>query len=94
MVLVNVMAPEALPSHSQFQILEKKTRQSLKQEIIERPLLKILNSLALIEVFSINEVQVSSCSNIGSTTEDPYWISIKNSLELIELSSTNKVSLV
>ena len=26
--------------------------------------------------------------------DDPYWTSRKNSLELIELSSTNKVSLV
>ncbi len=37
---------------------------------------------------------VSSCSNIGSTRDDPYWISRKNSLELIELSNINKVSLV
>ena len=36
---------------------------------------------------------VSSCSNIGSVRDDPYWTSRKNSLELIELSSINKVSL-
>ncbi len=36
----------------------------------------------------------SSCSNTGSIRDDPYWTSRKNGLELIELSSTNKVSLV
>ena len=37
---------------------------------------------------------VSSCSNTGSIRDDPYWIFRKNSLELIELSSINIVSLV
>jgi hypothetical protein len=37
---------------------------------------------------------ISSCSNTGSIRHDPYWISRENSLELIELSSINKVSLV
>ena len=37
---------------------------------------------------------VSSCSNTGSIRDDPYWTSRKNSLELIELSSINIVSLV
>ena len=37
---------------------------------------------------------VSSCSNTGSIRDDPYWTSRENSLELIELSSINKVSLV
>ena len=32
-------------------------------------------------------------SSTGSTRDDPYWTSGKNSLELIELSSINKVSL-
>ena len=36
----------------------------------------------------------SFCSNTGSIRDDPYWTSRKNSLELIELSSINKVSLV
>ena len=31
-------------------------------------------------------------SHPGSMREDPYWTSRKNSLELIELSSINKVS--
>ena len=31
------------------------------------------------------------CSNTGSVRDDPYWTSRKNSLELIELSSINKV---
>jgi hypothetical protein len=34
---------------------------------------------------------VSSCGNTGSIRDDPYWTSTKNSLELIELSSINKV---
>ena len=36
----------------------------------------------------------SFCSNTGSTRDNPYWTSRKNSLELIELSGINKVSLV
>ena len=32
--------------------------------------------------------------NIESIRDDPYWTSRKNSSELIELSSINKVSLV
>jgi hypothetical protein len=32
--------------------------------------------------------------NYGSIRDDPYWTSRKNSLELIEPSSMNKVSLV
>ena len=31
---------------------------------------------------------------VRSIRDDPYWTSRKNSLELIELSSINKVSLV
>ena len=55
------------------------------------------NSLELTEpasVFKISVVLVSSCSNSGSIRDDPYWTSRKNSLEVIELSSINKVSLV
>ncbi len=37
---------------------------------------------------------ITSCSNPGSIRDDPYWTSRKNSLELIELSSIDKVSLV
>ena len=37
---------------------------------------------------------LSSCSNTLSIRDNPYWTSRKNSLELIELSSINKVSLV
>jgi hypothetical protein len=33
-------------------------------------------------------------NNTGSIKDDPYWTSRVNSLELIELSSINKVSLV
>ena len=36
---------------------------------------------------------VSLCSNTGSVGDDPNWISRKNTLELIELSSVNKVNL-
>ena len=35
-----------------------------------------------------------ACTNTGSIGDDPYWTSRKNSSELIELSSINKVSLV
>jgi hypothetical protein len=42
----------------------------------------------------VSLVSVSSCSNTGSIRDDPYWTSRANSLELIELSSINKVSLV
>ena len=34
------------------------------------------------------------CCNTVSIRDDPYWTSRKNSLELIGLSSINKVSLV
>jgi hypothetical protein len=37
---------------------------------------------------------VSIGSNTASIKDNPYWTSRKNSLELIELSSINKVSLV
>ena len=37
---------------------------------------------------------ISFCSNTGSVGDDSYWTSRKNSLELIELSSINKISLV
>jgi hypothetical protein len=40
------------------------------------------------------ETPISSCSNTGSIRDDPYWTSRKNSLELLKLSSVNKVSLV
>ena len=37
---------------------------------------------------------LSSLSNTGSIRDDPYWTSRENSLELIELSNINIVSLV
>ena len=37
---------------------------------------------------------ISSCTNTGLKRDDPYWTFRKNSLDLIELSSLNKVSLV
>jgi hypothetical protein len=47
-------------------------------------------------ISSVNKVNslLSSCSNTGSIRDDSYWTSRENSLELIELSSINKVSLV
>ena len=39
-------------------------------------------------------LNISSCGDNGSIRDDPHWTSKKNSLELIELSSINKVSLV
>ena len=43
---------------------------------------------------NINFSCLHSCGNTGSIRNDPYWIFRKNSLEFIELSSINKVSLV
>ena len=37
---------------------------------------------------------VYACSKTGSIRDDPYRATRENSLELIDLSSTNKVSLV
>ena len=42
----------------------------------------------------VSLVYVRPCSNTGSIRDDSYWASRKNSLELIELSSIDKVSLV
>ena len=42
----------------------------------------------------LSSAAISFCSNTGSIRDDPYWTSRENSLELIELSSVNKVSLV
>ena len=39
-------------------------------------------------------VYISSCINTVSIRDDSYWTSRRNSLELIESSSINKVSLV
>jgi hypothetical protein len=50
--------------------------------------------MKLSSINKVSLVEVSSCSNTGSIRDDPYWTSRKNSLELIELSSINKVSLV
>ena len=52
-----------------------------------------LNSSELY-VFNFLQYTQSSCVFSVSIRDDPYWISRKNSLELIELSSINKVSLV
>ena len=49
------------------------------------------NSFEL-ELFSMNEYFIS-CSNTGSIRDIPYWTSRKKSLELIELSSIDNVSL-
>ena len=46
-----------------------------------------------IELFKLI-VDIIRIINTGSKSDDLYWTSGKNSLELIELSSINKVSLV
>jgi hypothetical protein len=68
-----------------------------QQEINSPTFIAILDRLR--EVFytvrSINKVSLGFFySNTESIRDDPYWTSRKNSLELIELSSINKVSLV
>ena len=40
----------------------------------------------------VSLVWVSSCGDTASIRDDPYWTSRKNNLELIELSSFNKIS--
>ena len=61
-----------------------------------------LRGLDLIELSSINiqlvyfrfsPVLQSACGSTGSIRDDSHWTSRKNSLELIELSCINKVSL-
>ena len=49
-----------------------------------------------IQASSISKVSLGFhlCSNTGSIRDDPYWTSREKSLELIDLSSINKVSLV
>ena len=59
-------------------------------EMFDKHARKRVNSLELIKVSRKNKVSVvyiSSCSNTGSIRDDRYWISRKNSLELIKLSS-------
>ena len=51
----------------------------------------------MVELSSINKVslaQVFSCSNTALITDDLYWNSMKDSLELVELSIVYKVILV
>ena len=44
-------------------------------------------------IISLVLVEVSSCSNTGLIRGDPYWTSRENSLELIELSNIDMVSI-
>jgi hypothetical protein len=55
----------------------------------------------MLYIFSVSSADISPLSlyivyvsSTGSIRDDPYWTSRENSLELIELSSINKVSLV
>ena len=51
-----------------------------------------MNSLELVDLSKVSFVQVSSCTNTGSIRDDPYWISRKNSLEMIEFSFQARTS--
>ena len=53
---------------------------------------RVYYDLGLIELSSVNSSL--GRSNTELVIDDPYWTSRKNSLELIGLSSINKVSLV
>jgi hypothetical protein len=55
---------------------------------------KLLAARTLVSLALVSLALVSSCSYTGSKRDDPYWTSRKNSLQLIELSSVNKVRLV
>ena len=61
-------------------------------------LLNIEGGMALPRVLAENFANLNSdiliCSNTGSIRDDSYWTSRENTLELIELSNINKVSLV
>ena len=61
-----------------------------------RQILKVFRNILLLPRLVDGSIRddLSSCSNIGSMRDDFYWTSRKNSLELIELSFINKVSLV
>ena len=60
-----------------------------KEDIFYQVKIKITKFISLSQ-FNLH----FSCSNTGSIRDVPYWTSRKNSLELMELSSINKVSLV
>ena len=64
--------------------------------ILKRPRMIFRHATCDASSLKIKEslVEVSCCSNTRSIRDDPYWISTKNSLELIELRSINKFSLV
>ena len=50
--------------------------------------------LSLPDLYGTLDLYKFTCGNTGPIRDDPYWTFRKNSLELIELSSINKVSLV
>ena len=60
--------------------------------VIYRPVMDLMRLIEPSSINKVSSVSVSSCSNTGSTRDDPHWTSRKNSLELIELSSINKVT--
>ena len=70
----------------------RKDYEEVSRELQELKSMKSLDSNQVSNKDS--RVQTSSCNNTGSIRDDLYWTSRKNSLELIELSSINKVSLV
>ena len=50
--------------------------------------------LSVTNISSTNRVSLFRFCNTGSIRDDPYWTSRNNSLEMTELPSINKVSLV
>jgi hypothetical protein len=52
--------------------------------------MEVLNNFKLLLPNPV--IKVSFCSNTGPIRDDPYWTSIENIVDLIELSNTNKVS--
>ena len=73
---------------------EKRARMKEEKALLREEMIQQIEKLSVSFKFSNFELSlVSSCSNTLSIRDDPYT-SRKNSLELIELSSINKVSLV
>ena len=75
-----------------LQLLQK--AKTDRKEQIDKWTNEVEGMLLMLEGKKLVKAEVSSCCNTGSIRDDPYWTSRKNSLELIELSSVNKVSLV
>jgi hypothetical protein len=90
------MASEFIPPLAKIDPIYKEEEESFKVDKNGFDNLSCQNKCPFrtYRVIKVSLVQVFSCSNTGSIRDCPQWTSRENSLELIELSSINKVSLV